>query len=64
MVKKGDYMAEYRVPENQQSNIRKNEQSEIVTAKKAKTCQNILSSSECDMCEDFDMFARVKEEMK
>lgn len=37
MVKKGDYMAEYRVPENQQSNIRKNEQSEIVTAKKAKT---------------------------
>ena len=37
MVKKGDYMAEYRVPETQQSNIRKNEQSEIVTAKKAKT---------------------------
>ena len=27
-------------------------------------CQNILSSSECDMCEDFDMFARAKEEMK
>lgn len=24
----------------------------------------ILSSSECDMCEDFDMFARAKEEMK
>lgn len=23
-------------------------------------CQNILSSSECDMCEDFDMFVRVK----
>lgn len=37
MVKKGDYMAEYRFPENQQSNIRKNEQSEIVTVKKAKT---------------------------
>lgn len=27
-------------------------------------CQNILSSSECDMCEDFDMFARAKEKMK
>lgn len=31
---------------------------------KCQVCQNILSSSECDMCEDFDMFARVKEEMK
>ena len=30
---------------------------------KCQVCQNILSSSECDMCEDFDMFARVKEEM-
>ena len=31
---------------------------------KCQVCQNILSSSECDMCEDFDMFVRVKEEMK
>lgn len=31
---------------------------------KCQVCQNILSSSECDMCEDFDMFARAKEEMK
>ena len=27
-------------------------------------CQNILSGSECDMCEDFDMFVRAKEKMK
>lgn len=31
---------------------------------KCQVCQNILSSSECDMCEDFDMFARAKEEKK
>lgn len=31
---------------------------------KCQVCQNILSSSECDMCEDFDMFARAKEGMK
>ena len=31
---------------------------------KCQVCQNILSSSECDMCEESDMFARVKEEMK
>lgn len=31
---------------------------------KCQVCQNILNSSECDMCEDFDMFARAKEEMK
>lgn len=27
---------------------------------KCQVCQNILSSSECDMREEFDMFARVK----
>ena len=31
---------------------------------KCQVCQNILSSAECDMCEDFDMFTRVKEETK
>lgn len=31
---------------------------------KCQVCQNILSSAECDMCEDFDMFTIVKEETK
>lgn len=37
MGEKGDNMAEYRVPENQKANVRTNEQSEKVTAKKVKT---------------------------
>lgn len=29
---------------------------------KCQICRNILSSMECDMCEDFDMFVKVEEE--
>lgn len=29
---------------------------------KCQVCQNIMTSMECDMCEDFDMFVRVKED--
>ena len=27
-----------------------------------RVCKNIMSSYECDLCEDFDMFVRVKED--
>ena len=27
---------------------------------KCQVCQNIFSSQECDMCEDFDMFKNLK----
>lgn len=27
-----------------------------------RVCKNIMSSYECDLCVDFDMFVRVKEE--
>jgi hypothetical protein len=29
---------------------------------KCQVCQNIFSSQECDMCEDFDMFKNVQED--
>lgn len=29
---------------------------------KCQICKNIMSSEACDMCEDFDMFVKVKEE--
>ena len=37
MGEKGDNMAEYRVPKHPKANVRTNEQSEKVTAKKVKT---------------------------
>ena len=27
-----------------------------------RVCKNIMSSYECDLCENFDMFVKVKEE--
>ena len=30
-------------------------------ASKCQVCQNILSSKECEMCENFDMFVSIKE---
>lgn len=29
---------------------------------KCQVCQNIFSSQECDLCEDFDMFKNVQED--